>query len=84
MRRYAKRAVQFLEKRAKERAQKDAEEESEESRRTRSVSLLVLHFLNSPLQNYYLSAYCDWMQAIGPESLKCPYPTGSSLTGKWS
>ena len=48
MRRYSKRAVQFLEKRAQARALNDAKEESEESKRARIVSLLVLHFLNSP------------------------------------
>ena len=70
MKRYSKKAIEFLEKRAKDRAHEDAEGESEDSKRNRTVSLLVLFYTNSPLSNYYLTSYCDWMQALGPEELK--------------
>ena len=32
--------------------------------------MLVLYHLNNPLTNYFCSAYCDWMQTLGPEELQ--------------
>ena len=70
MRRYAPKAIEFLRERMRDRAHADAVEETEESKRHSAVCLLVLYHLNNPLTNYFCSAYCDWMQTLGPEELK--------------